>query len=70
MQVALPRFGNGVASVFSGSPVKVSSVAGRLKMASSNLKATGRTVQKKVAQQNAKAVRDAKVHNSKINIKA
>ncbi|MEE8484198.1 MAG: hypothetical protein V3S46_06330 [Nitrospinota bacterium] len=70
MQVALPRFGNGMVSVFDGSPVKVSNVAGRLKMASSNLKATGRTIQQGVAQQNAKAIQDAKIQYSRINIKA
>ena len=70
MQVALPRFGNGVASVFEGSPVKVSNVAGRLQMASSNLKANGHMIQQGVASSKAQAIRDAKEIVSNVSIKA
>ena len=70
MQVSLPRFGNGMASVFDGSPMQVAPPSGKLKMAASNLNAAGQRVQSEIAQLKAQGAQDAKVLNSKVDIKA
>ncbi len=51
MQVALPRFGNGVESVFQASSTRTVNVAGRLDMASKNMKAIGDGVKRKISAQ-------------------
>ncbi|MEE8483732.1 MAG: hypothetical protein V3S46_03960 [Nitrospinota bacterium] len=51
MQIALPRFGNGVESVFKASSTKTVNVAGRLDMASKNMKAIGDGVKRKISAQ-------------------
>ena len=68
--VSLPRFGTGLRPVFEGSPLRVSPVAGRLRMAGNNIAANSRIVKRGVAASNAKAVRDAKRSASSINVKA
>lgn len=71
MQVALPRFGNGLSSVFNSSPVKVMPVAGRLTMSASNVKANSQTVKQSVASGKAQALADARQSNSQVvNVKA
>lgn len=70
MIVNLPRFGSGLRPVFEGSPLRVSPVAGRLRMAGNNITANSNTVKRKVATSNAKAIRDARKNTSFLDIKA
>lgn len=58
--------GSGVKSVFDGSPIKVDNVAGRLNIASSNIKANFGKVQQEVASRNAQGMQYARENKSQV----
>ncbi len=70
MQVALPRFGNGIESVFSGNAIKTVNVAGRLKMVSKNADAAGTQIRRNIESQNAVAARAAVEKPSLLSVSA
>ncbi len=68
--VSLPRFGTGLRPIFEGSPLRVSPVAGRLRMAGNNITQNSATVKRNIAASNAQAMRNARQNTSFINVKA
>ncbi len=70
VQVALPRFGNGIESVFGGSGIKPINVMGRLEMVAKNTVASSEEVKRKVVSNNAIAARAAVERPSLLSVSA
>ncbi len=70
VQVALPRFGNGIESVFGGSSFNTVPVMGRLKMSNANIQVIGNQVKNGVRMDNAIAAKAAVEKPSLISVKA